>query len=150
MIQSDLSFRRPARITKTPFFLNIAIGSVANEIDLINSVTAHFRAEYVGRGTLADRQQKLNKHLWARPHIPALSTQVQGGEAHRPAGGLAQSAGRRGGVHCDHGRSEGLKNASACAIIFKYLSLVPVNHIMCMVHLHSCQVFQLRQIEIWI
>jgi DNA repair protein RadA len=24
---------------------------------------AHFRSEYVGRGTLADRQQKLNKHM---------------------------------------------------------------------------------------
>lgn len=30
---------------------------------IVDSVTAHFRAEYVGRGTLADRQQKLNKHL---------------------------------------------------------------------------------------
>lgn len=29
----------------------------------IDSLTAHFRAEYVGRGNLADRQQKLNKHL---------------------------------------------------------------------------------------
>ena len=29
----------------------------------VDSVTAHFRAEYVGRGTLVDRQQKLNKHL---------------------------------------------------------------------------------------
>ncbi|RQG93202.1 DNA repair and recombination protein RadA [Natrarchaeobius halalkaliphilus] len=29
----------------------------------IDSLTAHFRAEYVGRGQLADRQQKLNKHL---------------------------------------------------------------------------------------
>ena len=29
----------------------------------IDSLTAHFRAEYVGRGTLAERQQKLNKHL---------------------------------------------------------------------------------------
>ncbi|GAB3689172.1 DNA repair and recombination protein RadA [Salinarchaeum chitinilyticum] len=29
----------------------------------IDSLTAHFRAEYVGRGELADRQQKLNKHL---------------------------------------------------------------------------------------
>lgn len=32
---------------------------------IIDSLTAHFRAEYVGRGTLADRQQKLNKHLHA-------------------------------------------------------------------------------------
>ncbi|MDY6964829.1 MAG: DNA repair and recombination protein RadA [Halobacteriota archaeon] len=30
---------------------------------IVDSVTAHFRAEYVGRGTLADRQQKINKHL---------------------------------------------------------------------------------------
>jgi DNA repair protein RadA len=32
---------------------------------IVDSVTAHFRAEYIGRGTLADRQQKLNKHLHA-------------------------------------------------------------------------------------
>ncbi len=30
---------------------------------IIDSLTAHFRVEYVGRGTLADRQQKLNRHL---------------------------------------------------------------------------------------
>jgi DNA repair protein RadA len=30
---------------------------------IVDSLTAHFRAEYVGRGELADRQQKLNKHL---------------------------------------------------------------------------------------
>ena len=30
---------------------------------VVDSLTAHFRAEYVGRGTLADRQQKLNKHM---------------------------------------------------------------------------------------
>lgn len=30
---------------------------------IIDSATAHFRSEYVGRGTLADRQQKINKHL---------------------------------------------------------------------------------------
>lgn len=30
---------------------------------IVDSLTAHFRSEYVGRGTLADRQQKLNKHL---------------------------------------------------------------------------------------
>jgi len=30
---------------------------------VLDSLTAHFRAEYVGRGTLADRQQKLNKHM---------------------------------------------------------------------------------------
>ncbi len=30
---------------------------------VIDSLTAHFRAEYSGRGQLADRQQKLNKYL---------------------------------------------------------------------------------------
>ncbi len=30
---------------------------------VIDSLTSHFRAEYVGRGALAERQQKLNKHL---------------------------------------------------------------------------------------
>jgi DNA repair protein RadA len=29
----------------------------------VDSLTAHFRAEYVGRGELAERQQKLNKHI---------------------------------------------------------------------------------------
>ena len=30
---------------------------------IVDSLTAHFRAEFVGRGTLASRQQKLNKHM---------------------------------------------------------------------------------------
>ncbi len=30
---------------------------------VVDSLTAHFRAEYVGRNTLADRQQKLNRHM---------------------------------------------------------------------------------------
>ena len=30
---------------------------------IVDSVMSHFRAEYTGRGTLAPRQQKLNKHL---------------------------------------------------------------------------------------
>lgn len=30
---------------------------------IIDSLTAHFRAEFSGRGQLADRQQKLNKYL---------------------------------------------------------------------------------------
>jgi DNA repair protein RadA len=30
---------------------------------VVDSLTAHFRAEFVGRGTLADRQGKLNKHM---------------------------------------------------------------------------------------
>ncbi len=36
-----------------------------NEVRLliVDSLMAHFRSEFVGRGTLADRQQKLNRHL---------------------------------------------------------------------------------------
>jgi DNA repair protein RadA len=30
---------------------------------IVDSLTAHFRAEFVGRGTLSERQQKLNKHM---------------------------------------------------------------------------------------
>ncbi len=30
---------------------------------IVDSLTAHFRAEYVGRGKLAERQQKLNRHI---------------------------------------------------------------------------------------
>ena len=30
---------------------------------VVDSLTAHFRSEFIGRGTLADRQQKLNKHM---------------------------------------------------------------------------------------
>ncbi len=30
---------------------------------VVDSLTAHFRAEFIGRGTLAERQQKLNRHM---------------------------------------------------------------------------------------
>ncbi|MBI4143782.1 DNA repair and recombination protein RadA [Candidatus Woesearchaeota archaeon] len=35
------------------------------KVVVIDSLTAHFRAEFLGRGTLADRQQKINKHMRA-------------------------------------------------------------------------------------
>jgi DNA repair protein RadA len=35
------------------------------KIVIVDSLTAHFRAEFVGRGTLAERQQKINKHMHA-------------------------------------------------------------------------------------
>jgi DNA repair protein RadA len=38
---------------------------------IVDSLTAHFRAEFVGRGTLADRQQKLNKHMHVLSRIAA-------------------------------------------------------------------------------
>jgi DNA repair protein RadA len=39
----------------------------------VDSLTAHFRAEYVGRGELAERQQKLNKHLHELDRIGNLN-----------------------------------------------------------------------------
>lgn len=43
---------------------------------IVDSLTAHFRAEYVGRGTLSDRQQKLNKHLHAIMRFADLNNAV--------------------------------------------------------------------------
>ncbi|MFH0752454.1 MAG: DNA repair and recombination protein RadA [archaeon] len=37
--------------------------NVPVKIVIVDSLMAHFRSEFVGRGTLADRQQKLNKHM---------------------------------------------------------------------------------------
>jgi len=36
---------------------------VPSRLLIVDSLTAHFRAEYIGRGALANRQQKLNKHM---------------------------------------------------------------------------------------
>lgn len=33
------------------------------KVVIVDSLTAHFRAEFIGRGSLAERQQKLNKHM---------------------------------------------------------------------------------------
>ncbi len=33
------------------------------KVVIVDSLTGHFRAEFIGRGTLAERQQKLNKHM---------------------------------------------------------------------------------------
>ncbi|MGV8168643.1 MAG: DNA repair and recombination protein RadA [Candidatus Nanoarchaeia archaeon] len=38
------------------------------KIIIVDSLTAHFRAEFIGRGTLAERQQKINKHM----HVLAM------------------------------------------------------------------------------
>ena len=40
---------------------------------IVDSLTAHFRAEFVGRGTLADRQQKLNKHMHVLSRLATTS-----------------------------------------------------------------------------
>ncbi len=38
---------------------------------VVDSLTAHFRAEFIGRGTLAERQQKLNAHIHALQRLCA-------------------------------------------------------------------------------
>lgn len=38
-------------------------GDIKASILVVDSLTSHFRAEFIGRGTLAERQQKLNKHM---------------------------------------------------------------------------------------
>lgn len=40
---------------------------------VVDSLTAHFRAEFVGRGTLANRQQKLNKHMHVLAKVADLN-----------------------------------------------------------------------------
>lgn len=35
------------------------------KVVVVDSLMSHFRAEFIGRGTLADRQQKINKHMHA-------------------------------------------------------------------------------------
>ncbi|MFH1589991.1 MAG: DNA repair and recombination protein RadA [archaeon] len=42
------------------------------KVVIVDSLTAHFRAEFVGRGTLAERQQKLNKHMHVLARIADL------------------------------------------------------------------------------
>jgi len=67
---------------------------------VVDSLTSHFRAEYQGRGKLADRQQKLNRHLQALLRICTMhdlavyvTNQVQStpdiffGDPTRPIGG---------------------------------------------------------------
>jgi DNA repair protein RadA len=67
---------------------------------VIDSLTAHFRAEYAGRGTLSVRQQKLNKHMYdiakiAEEHnaVAVVTNQVQSnpavffGDPTKPVGG---------------------------------------------------------------
>jgi DNA repair protein RadA len=38
---------------------------------IVDSLTAHFRAEFIGRGTLAERQQKINKHMRTLANLAA-------------------------------------------------------------------------------
>ena len=67
---------------------------------IVDSLTAHFRAGYVGRGTLANRQQKLNKYMHSLLRfgdlnncVIAVTNQVQAqpdaffGDPTRPIGG---------------------------------------------------------------
>lgn len=40
---------------------------------IVDSLTSHFRAEFIGRGTLAERQQKLNRHMHVLAKIAAIN-----------------------------------------------------------------------------
>ena len=44
---------------------------------IIDSLTAHFRAEFAGRGQLADRQQKLNRYMPSTPARQAFSARAR-------------------------------------------------------------------------
>lgn len=70
------------------------------KVVIVDSLTAHFRAEYIGRGTLSERQQKLNKHMHALSRLADinnicvyLTNQVQAdpaqffGDPTKPVGG---------------------------------------------------------------
>jgi DNA repair protein RadA len=67
---------------------------------VVDSVLSHFRSEYIGRETLAERQQKLNSHLHKLTRLAqalnlsvVVTNQVQAnpqaffGDPTRPAGG---------------------------------------------------------------
>ena len=43
---------------------------------IVDSLTAQFRAEFVGRGTLAERQQKLNKHMRTLQKLAEMNNNV--------------------------------------------------------------------------
>jgi DNA repair protein RadA len=43
---------------------------------IVDSLTSHFRAEYIGRGTLAERQQKLNRHMHDLLNFATLNNSV--------------------------------------------------------------------------
>jgi len=75
-----------------------------------DSLTAHFRAEFVGRGELAQRQQKLNRHIHDLLRIGSLHNvsilvmnQVQSnpdsyfGDPTKPVGGTSSATPRRSG-----------------------------------------------------
>ncbi len=42
------------------------------KVIIVDSLTSHFRAEFAGRGMLAERQQKLNKHMHTLAKIAAV------------------------------------------------------------------------------
>ena len=80
------------------------LGSVLDKqkikIVIVDSAVAHFRAEFLGRGTLADRQQKLNRFMHmltrtseARNLAVVVTNQVQAtpdaffGDPNKPTGG---------------------------------------------------------------
>lgn len=85
---------------------------------VVDSIISHFRGEYVGRETLAERQQKLNKYLHKLLRLAeifnlavVITNQMQAnpaqffGDPNRPAGGhiLAHASTHR--VHVRRGKA---------------------------------------------
>jgi DNA repair protein RadA len=71
IVNSNLGFFKIKRISevkkKTDFVYDMTVPGyecyIANGFVVHNSLTSHFRADYIGRSELAERQQKLNRHL---------------------------------------------------------------------------------------
>lgn len=77
--------------------------------DLIMPLSWLSISSWLGR-TLLRRSHQADEraHSGSHRHLPVVPMKVQGGEAHSQTGGLTQSVGRRGGVHCDQRWREGL------------------------------------------
>jgi DNA repair protein RadA len=71
LVGSDIKWQKVQEIkevkTLPNFVYDLTVPGYGNYIGngfiLHNSLTSHFRADFIGRGELAPRQQKLNKHL---------------------------------------------------------------------------------------
>jgi len=66
ILENIIVFRAPSSFHQMNFIKKEAKNIIRQKnigLLIIDSLTSHFRAEYVGRGTLSERQQKLNEHI---------------------------------------------------------------------------------------
>jgi DNA repair protein RadA len=96
------------------------IGQKNIKLVIVDSIISHFRSEYIGRGTLANRQQHLNLHLHdllrlteVYPDLAVVVTnQVQSkpdtffGDPNKPAGGNIIAHGATVRVYLRKGKGE--------------------------------------------